>query len=192
VDDAKEQWIVEVEKWFMTSLLSGILTIQNGALYALQDFPSTFSDEYLREWKLCSRILFRSSDFTNIHYYGFWITIVVTTIIVILGALVDMFPDHLEHGSKKVYIVFLGVLSFVKELPASVRNKKQLATRAGRFWNPLLIFNTLSRVRPRYNRRPRSDSAFPLAEMDGPDNPPINLEEDSSIVEVNSEIDNPI
>jgi hypothetical protein len=136
--------------------------------------------------------LVRSSDFTNIHYYGLWITIIVATVIVTLGALVDIFPDHLERGSREVCIVFLGVLSFVKELPAAVQNRRQLATWAGRFWNPLLIFNTLSRVRPWYNGRPRSDSAFPLADMDSPDNPPINLEEDSSIVEDDSETDNPI
>ncbi|PMD32158.1 hypothetical protein L207DRAFT_610168 [Hyaloscypha variabilis F] len=95
-DDYKEQWIIEVETWFMKALLGGILAIQDGALYTLRDLDPGFSEAYLREWKLCGRILFHSPDFTNINWLGLWTTIIASTVIVLVGALVDMFPERLE------------------------------------------------------------------------------------------------
>lgn len=53
----REPWVAEVETWFMKSFLNGILMIQDGSLFAIKDLDPAFSPEYIREWKLCGRIL---------------------------------------------------------------------------------------------------------------------------------------
>jgi hypothetical protein len=193
LDDNKEQWIVEVETWFMKALLSGILAIQDGALYSLLDPDPGFSDAYLREWKLCGRILFHSPDFTNINWLGLWTTIIAATVIVLVGGLVNMIPDHLEHCSKLVCRGVRDFLSFLKKLLASIRNARQLERQAGRVWNALLLFNSLSRVRPWYNGRPEPNGAFDETEMNDLGISPMHpWGDDLSRVEEYSEADNPI
>ena len=193
VDDDKEQWIIEVETWFMKALLGGILAIQDGALYTLRDLDSGFSEAYLCEWKLCGRILFHSPDFTNINWLGLWTTIIASTVIVLVGALVDMFPERLEDWLKLIRTDVLNFISILKKLLASIRNARQLERQAGQIWNALLIFKSLSRIRPWYNGRP--DSNTPFGETEMTDLRILSAPtwgDDSSRIEEYSEADNPI
>jgi len=104
-DVDREPWVVEVETWFMKALLGGILTIQDGALFALTTPDSSFSSEYIREWISCGRILFYNGDFTNINWIGFWITIASLTLICLVGNQVSTI-----HGILKTITLWLGRL----------------------------------------------------------------------------------
>ena len=66
----REPWVAEVETWFMKSFLSGVLMIQDGSIFTIQDLDSGFSPEYIRQWKLCGRSLFHNGDFANITWIG--------------------------------------------------------------------------------------------------------------------------
>jgi hypothetical protein len=74
--------------------------------------------------------------------------IIAATVIVLVGSLVDMIPDHLEHCSKLVDRGVVNILSFLKKLVASIPNASHLERQGGKFCNALLLFNSLSRVRP--------------------------------------------
>jgi hypothetical protein len=74
LDSDTEEWIIEVETWFMKAYLSGILTVQDGAMFAKPNLTIGLSPEYIRKWKLCGRVLFHNQDFTNINWIGLWIT----------------------------------------------------------------------------------------------------------------------
>jgi hypothetical protein len=63
--DNKEQWVLEVETWFMKSLLGGIFRVQDASFWKFQDFDPKFSEKYVRDWSLCGRVLLRDGDYTN-------------------------------------------------------------------------------------------------------------------------------
>lgn len=52
LDDSREQWVIEVETWFMKAILSAILQVQDGAQYNLENLSPNFSDKYIRDWSL--------------------------------------------------------------------------------------------------------------------------------------------
>ena len=75
-----DQWVTEVELWFMKTILQSIITTQSGAQTALVDrrnLPKNFSASP----SLCDRILFRDGDYTNINWIGYWTVISALTII---------------------------------------------------------------------------------------------------------------
>jgi hypothetical protein len=45
----REPWVAKVETWFIKAFLSGILIIQDGALFTIQDLNSGFSSKYIQE-----------------------------------------------------------------------------------------------------------------------------------------------
>ncbi|KAN0121755.1 hypothetical protein V8E51_000081 [Hyaloscypha variabilis] len=100
----REPWVAEVETWFMKSFLSGILTIQDGSLFTVDDLDSSFSPEYIREWKLCGRVLLHDGDFTNINWIGLWVTSAVLTFICLVGNQVHTVHRCLKFLSKLVKV----------------------------------------------------------------------------------------
>jgi hypothetical protein len=114
-------------------------------------------------------------------------------VIVLVGSLVDMIPDHSEHCSKLVGRGVVNILSFLKKLVASIPNASHLERQAGQVWNALLLFNSLSRVRTWYNGRPESNTAFDEAEMSDLRTSPMHpWGDDLNRIEEYSEVDNPI
>lgn len=95
VNIRKDQWITEVETWFMRRVIEAILYTQ----YLVRSPESIFS--YFSEDKLAmpgafckggtlhGGILFRDPDFTNINWVGFWITIVLLTLICITSYTIE-------------------------------------------------------------------------------------------------------
>jgi hypothetical protein len=140
LDSVNEQWIIEVETWFMKAYLSGILTIQDGALFALSDIDSGFSPEYIREWQLCGRILFHNQDFTNINWIGFWITNVSLLLAILIGNQVETIHGGLKYSAEKIRLV--------KKLAGYFRHPRRPARRTRQIWNSDLISRSLGRVRP--------------------------------------------
>jgi hypothetical protein len=83
---SKEQWLVEVEVWFMKGILSSILSTENGARIARwrkweNDYPGNYNSEH----SLCNRILFRDAGYTNINLVGFWTTVGLFTLICLVS-----------------------------------------------------------------------------------------------------------
>jgi hypothetical protein len=158
LDSDNEQWVIEVETWFMKAYLSGILTIQDGALFALSDVDSGFSPEYIREWQLCGRILFHDQDFTNISWIGFWITNVSLLLLILIGNQVETIHRAWRYSAEKARIV--------KKLAGYFRHPRRPARRTGQFWNSDLISRSLGRVRPWPGSRTQQNVASNTIAMD--------------------------
>lgn len=86
-DDRNEQWVVEVERWFMRALVGGILSVRNGMRWNTDNSLSTAPIEEKRRYTLCGRVLFRESGHTNINCLGFFVTIVALSLVVSAGSL---------------------------------------------------------------------------------------------------------
>lgn len=100
----REPWVAEVETWFMKSFLSGILSIQDGSLFTIEDLDSALSPEYIREWKLCGRVLLHDGDFTNVNWIGLWVTAATLTLICLVGNQVHTIHSCLKSLSKRVKV----------------------------------------------------------------------------------------
>jgi hypothetical protein len=74
ISNTEEQWITEVETWFMNGILDTIIYIQNGVQVPLTDNYAQFFGPGVRENSFCTRILFRDGNHTNINWLGFWAT----------------------------------------------------------------------------------------------------------------------
>jgi len=182
----REPWVAEVETWFMKSFLSGILTIQDGSLFTVDDLDSSFSPEYIREWKLCGRVLLHDGDFTNINWIGLWVTSAVLTFICLVGNQVHTVHRCLKFLSKLVKVK----VSWLWKLPGTIRTLRRPATW---FSNPVTIFSvfglsqSLSRRRSWHGRGRGSDL------HENPENAEMDdLEESSTVPEGDEEIDNTI
>jgi len=166
LDSDNEQWVMEVETWFMKAYLSGILAIQDGALFALSDVDSGFSPEYIREWKLCGRILFHNQDFTNINWIGFWITNVSLVLAIMIG-------DQVE-TIHRVWSYFAEKARIVKKLAGYFRHLRRPARQTGQFWNSDLISRSLRRVRPWHGSSTEQNvasNAIAMEDLEDVDNP---------------------
>jgi len=194
-DVDREPWVVEVETWFMKAFLSGVLSIQNGALYAILDFDPGFSSEYIREWKLCGRILFHSKDFTNINWIGLWITTVSLILICLVGNQVrtihQVFKDLPKFLSRRMKTV----ISRLKKLPETIRNLRRPAAWFSKpivLWSVLLLSQSLNR-RPWYGSGSGLNADLNTAEMDDLEGPSTTLRQDNfGDIEEYEDIDNPI
>jgi hypothetical protein len=142
LDSDNEQWVLEVETWFMKAYLSGILTTQDGALFTFEHVGSGFSPEYIREWRLCGRILFHNQDFTNIDWIGFWITGASLVLAILIGNQVET----IHRGWR--YCMESRPVSWLKKLAGYIRQPRRPARQTGQMWNFALIYHSLSRVRP--------------------------------------------
>jgi hypothetical protein len=96
--DTREQWVLEVETWFMKSLLGGIFRVQDASFWTFQDFDSKFSEKYVRDWSLCGRVLLRDGDHTNINWIGFWVTTAALTLICLVGNRIEQVFTTLKDG----------------------------------------------------------------------------------------------
>jgi hypothetical protein len=137
LDSDTEQWVTEVETWFMKAYLSGILTIQDGAMFALPNVDAGFSPEYMRDWRLCGRILFHNQDFTNINWVGFFITIAACILVILVGSQVETTHKCLRYCVERII--------HLKKWAGLLRHPRRSARR---IWNVALLFQYLSRVRP--------------------------------------------
>lgn len=193
LDDDTEQWVIEVETWFMKAFLSGLLAIQDGALYTLLDLDSGFSPEYIREWKLCGRILFHNQDFTNINWVGFWITIASLTLVLLVGNQVSTIHEGLKYCSEMLSKWMKRTIYFLTKLPGFIRHTRRSETQAGKVWNVSLLFQSLSRVRPWYGGSSEPNAAPNATEMNDLEIPPtVPREDDPSSTEEYWDVDDPI
>jgi hypothetical protein len=190
----REPWVAEVETWFMKSFLSGILTIQDGSLFTIEDLDSAFSPEYIREWKLCGRVLVHDGDFTNINWIGLWVTAATLTLICLVGNQVHTIHSCLKFLSRRVDVG----ISRLRKLPGTIRSLRRPVTWFG---NPVTIFSvfglsqSLSRRRPWYDSGSGSDlhENSDDAEMDDLEEPSTTPRQDIfGDTEDNEDIDNPI
>jgi hypothetical protein len=168
IDDAREQWVLEVETWFMKAWLSGLLSIQDGALYTISDFDAGFSDSYLREWKLCGRILFHDKDFTNVNWIGLWATMASLMLLCLTGNQINAIHDALKSASKALeeWRRRMRILSLWGKLSGWMRKERRSPSNAiwfisqpGTVWNISSIFQSFSRRRPWYGTESGSGSS---------------------------------
>jgi hypothetical protein len=166
IDDASEQWVLEVETWFRKAWLSGLLSIQDGALYMLTGIGPGFSDKYLREWLLCGRVLFHDQDFTNLNWIGFWTSTACLTLLCLTGSCIDAIYDVLKGASQVLekWKMRRRISSFLGEL-SRWRNHRIPANNAGGFISILgtvgditFLFQSFNRRRPWYGGGSGGDS----------------------------------
>ncbi|KAE9374249.1 hypothetical protein N431DRAFT_533029 [Stipitochalara longipes BDJ] len=143
----REQWVAEVETWFMKSSLSGILTVQDGSIFTIEDLDSAFSPEYIRELKLCGCILLHDGDFTNINWIGLWVMTATLTLICLVGNQVHTIHGCLKFLSRRMRV---GIWWFWK-LPGTLWNLKTPATW---FSNPVTIFSVFGLFQSLSRRQP--------------------------------------
>ena len=195
-DVGREPWAVEVETWFMKAFLSGIFSIQDGALYTIQDLDPAFSSDYIREWKLCGRILFHNGDFTNINWIGFWITTASLTLICLVGNQV-----HTIHKVLKGLLKFLSrlkktVISRLRKLPGAIRNFRRPTaslTKLVTIWTVISLFQPPSRGMPFYSSSSSRNENSDAREMDDLEGSSTTPRQDTSgDIEGYEDIDNPI
>jgi hypothetical protein len=73
-----EEWILEVETWFMKAIMDTVLSMRLGARWNRANFSSPaglvlkehFGAGIVDEWPTCGKVLVRDSNFTNINWYG--------------------------------------------------------------------------------------------------------------------------
>ena len=154
LSDWNEQWTIEVEAWFMKAFLSGILAIQDGALYALTDVDPKFSTEYLKEWRLCSRILFHNSNFTNINWIGLWTTIAF----LILLCLTCHFVAEIHNALNSIPLMMQALMRlsflFMRKLSSAIRNTRRHNTwvaQAAAAGDVFELLQMVGRRRPWYD-----------------------------------------
>ena len=154
LDHYEEQWMIEVETWFMKAYLTGILSIQDAALFSILDLDSRFSLEYGQKWKLCSRILFHNNNFTNINWIGFWVTTASLTFLCLVGHQVARFHNVLKFMSR--WLAFGFTRLFLNKVAGSIRTVRRPIAWFGRPAEVMYVFELLqlvSRKRPWYENR---------------------------------------
>jgi hypothetical protein len=136
--NSTEEWMEEVELWFMKTILQSILTTQTGALYALMDrksLPPWFSGHH----SLCDRILFRDADYTNINWIGLWAVISSLALICLIslpGRGMKRLKGWLVGNSSKLWKVVLALLELS---PISLSQRDLSRTLTSRMWNGVNI-----------------------------------------------------
>ena len=101
LDDPLEQWIREVEFWFIRALLGGIFVVQNRARYRHDDIKNISKEVF--ESSLCDRVLFRHKDYTNIN----WIGLCASTTTLISICLVSFLNSQVQKAFGKLSAIFL-------------------------------------------------------------------------------------
>jgi hypothetical protein len=178
--DIREQWVLEVETWFMKSLLGGIFRVQDASFWTFQDFDPKFSEKYIHDWSLCGRVLLRDGDYTNINWIGFWVTTAALTLICLVGNRIEQIFTTLKDGFPvPKWLVRL------KELPTQMKlGFKTLLSlnRQSELWNnPPFVWGV--RMRPWYaSRNPNTRATrMELDELEAatavPETTPGNLTE---------------
>jgi hypothetical protein len=187
----REPWVAEVETWFMKAWLSGILMIQDGAIFTILDLNSSFSSEYLREWKLCGRILFHNEDFTNIDWIWLWVTIASLMLLCLVGNQVHIIHKGLKNSLAFLSIRIKVVISWLRKLLGTIRSLRRPATW---FNKPVTIWSAFWPLNGRSSgggSGPNENSDG--AEMDDLEELPATPRQDNfSNVEEYEDIDNPI
>jgi hypothetical protein len=188
----REPWVAEVETWFMKSFLSGVLIIQDGSLFALEDLDPAFSLEYIREWKLCGGVLFHNGDFTNINWIGLWVTAASLTLIYLIGNQVHTIHRGLKFLSRRMK----GEISRLRKIPEAIRNLRRPATWFSKpvtIWSVFWLTHSLSRKGPRYGSGSGVHENSDEAEMDHLEEPSATPRQDNfGDTEEYEDIDNPI
>ena len=82
LDDRDEQWVVEVERWFMRALVGGILSVRDGMRWNTDNSLSTALLKEKRQYTLCGWVLFRENGHSNINCLGFLVTLVAVNLII--------------------------------------------------------------------------------------------------------------
>ena len=72
--NTQDQWITEVETWFMKAVLDRIPHAKNGARFSLASDEDFRSLPLGSQYSLCGRVLFRHGNYTNINWIGLWAT----------------------------------------------------------------------------------------------------------------------
>jgi hypothetical protein len=140
LDSDIEQWVLEVETWFMKAYLNGILAVQDGAMFTWPNLYTEFSSEYNRNWKLCGRILFHNQDYTNINWIGFWMTNASLLLTILVGYQIERIHNGMKYCTEGV----LHLKSWAEHLWRTRRRARQ----SGQGWNVASLFASLNRVRP--------------------------------------------
>jgi hypothetical protein len=154
LDDYREQWVMEVETWFIKAILGAIFQIQDTALYSVRKIDSSFSDKYIREWSLCGRILFRDGDYININWIGFWATVGSLTLLCLVGNQVES-----VHEVSRVFVHGMGKIPAIVSLLSramlfSLWRHPVLFSQLLRLWNTPSLAEVFRTRRPWYGSRP--------------------------------------
>ena len=185
LDSDIEQWVVEVETWFMKAYLNGILAVQDGAMFTWPNLYTEFSSEYNRNWKLCGRILFHNQDYTNINWIGFWMTNASLLLTILVGYQIERIHKGMKYCTEGV----LHLKSWAEHLWRTRRPARQ----SGQGWNVASLFASLNRVRPW--RGSRTQATQPNAtsnpiELGDIEVRPLVRTEDASSANEEQDIDN--
>lgn len=147
-----EQWIAETEAWFFTALVEATLYVQNGVRFSF--FVQKVSYESLKDsgfkgysgdqTMFCDRVLFLDGNYTNISWVGFWITIVLCTLVCIASFAVRWLDATTRNAFR--YLVVIG---------KSVLDKSVFVAGLSGWWL-WCFFASLRSVRGMRGRRKRS------------------------------------
>jgi hypothetical protein len=71
-----EQWVLEVETWFMKAILDALFRAKVGAQFSFDEgitpfFMDILGPNIMTDWSTCGRVLMRNANYTNINFIGF-------------------------------------------------------------------------------------------------------------------------
>jgi hypothetical protein len=101
-----EQWILELETWFMRAIIDAIFRMKVGPRFSLGGFSTNdnfyglfFDNKTVEEWASCGRVLFHDGNYTNIYWYEFhtaWVALITI-------CLVSYLLPQLESATQKIF-----------------------------------------------------------------------------------------
>jgi hypothetical protein len=135
----EEQWVTEVDLWFMKSILDAILFVQYGAQFHIKDITPEFPMWLKKEISLCARILFRDGDHTNINWIGFW----ATTGSTILICLVSYMVESIHKTAMALFQQLTNPRDLHVKLLTIIETLRQFTRGSSRWWS---MMGTLDRL----------------------------------------------
>lgn len=148
IQNTNEQWITEVETWFMKGIVKAILYVQGGArfkiIYVRFDEGGGYTGPgHVQDYSFCDRILFYDGNHTNISWVGFWIATLLLTLLCLASFAVrwldtttrSVFKAHIALGRfllKRVILMARVLKAFVVTLRS--RGKCWIYDRLSRWW----------------------------------------------------------
>jgi hypothetical protein len=138
----REQWVTEIETWFMKGILEAFITIQNGALSNVKPYKPGIDMDFEREFSLCARILFREGAYTNINWIGLWATTATLIVICTMSYMVMRIHNvavSLLNRSAPVLAIFLAVIAEMAKRFRANGSTSPLQDRLAGLWRSFYL-----------------------------------------------------
>jgi len=138
---AKDQWVAEVETWFMRAIIEAILEVQRGPRSSYAYNWESVLPVLDAEYSTCQRILFRNANYIVINWLEFWLIISLLVLICIASYTIK----SLDKITRRLIRCVTNVINFLrKRLGLAARTMKSIIMDRRRR-NPTWPFNRILR-----------------------------------------------